>query len=348
MSGTIRMRIGTALRKAALAVWVVAPGPAAAEDFFSGKTITLSTHSEPGGGYEVYLRLIAEHMGKHIPGRPVFTILNQPGGGGLRAVNYAANEAPQDGTFLTIVSQSVPVVEATGGKGLRTSLGAFKWIGNFTRANNVTVTWAASNVKSLQDAMARDVVMGATGAGTSSEMGPILYNSLLGTRFKVVVGYSGADTLNEAMKRGDIDGRANSTWASIKLTLFDDFRAGRVNVLIQMGLRKEKDLPDVPLLSDMVSGDPKNEAIARFMSQSVTAARPLAAPPGVPDERVAILRRAFDATMRDPQFLAAARARGSDIDPMTGEETQAVVTAFLATPKSVLADLKAALGDFFK
>ena len=161
-------------------------------------------------------------------------------------MNYAANEAPQDGTFLTIVSQSVPVVEATGGEGLRTSLGAFKWIGNFTRANNVTVTWAASNVKSLQDAMARDVVMGATGAGTSSEMGPILYNSLLGTRFKVVVGYSGADTLNEAMKRGDIDGRANSTWASIKLTLFDDFRAGRVNVLIQMGLRKEKDLPDVP------------------------------------------------------------------------------------------------------
>jgi len=337
------------LNAAALAVaTLAAPHVARADDFFAGKTITLSTHSEPGGGYESYLRLLAAHMGRHIPGRPAFAIVNQPGGGGLRAVNYAANDAPQDGTFLTIVSQSVPVVEATGGPGLQTSLGAFKWIGNFTRANNVTVTWATSNVKTLQEAMAREVVMGATGAGTSSEMGPILYNSLVGTRFKIVVGYRGAEHLNEAMKRGEIDGRANSTWASIKLTLLDEFKAGKVNVLIQMGLRKEKELPDVPLLSDLVSGDPQKAAIARFMSQSVTAARPLAAPPGVPDDRLNILRRAFDATMTDADFLAAARARGSDIDPMTGEETQAIITAFLATPKPVLDDLKAALGGFFK
>ena len=148
--------------------------------------------------------------------------------------------------------------------------------------------------------------------------------------------------------RGDIDGRANSTWASIKLTLLDAFKNGKVNVLVQMGLRKERELPDVPLLSELVRGDPKNEAIAKFMSLSVTAARPLAAPPGVPDERVAVLRRAFDATMKDPAFLASAKTRGADIDPMTGEETQAVITAFLATPKSVLADLKAALGGFLK
>jgi tripartite-type tricarboxylate transporter receptor subunit TctC len=327
---------------------LLATGAARADDFFAGKTITLSTHSDKGGGYEAYLRLLAGHMGRYIPGRPAFAILNQPGGGGLVAVNHAANSAPQDGTFLTIVSQSVPVVEATGGAGLKTSLGAFKWIGNFTRANNVTVTWATSKVKTLQDARAREVVMGATGAGTSSEMGPILYNSLLGTRFKIVTGYSGAEALNEAMMRGDIDGRANSTWASIKLTLLDAFKNGKVNVLVQMGLRKERELPDVPLLSELVTGDPKNEAIAKFMSLSVTAARPLAAPPGVPDERVAVLRRAFDATMKDPAFLAAAKTRGADIDPMTGEETQAVITAFLATPKSVLADLKAALGGFLK
>jgi tripartite-type tricarboxylate transporter receptor subunit TctC len=339
-------------KAAALAVAVlgaVAPGATAqVDDYFAGKTITLSTHSEPGGGYEVYLRLLSQHMGRHIPGRPTFAIVNQPGGGGLRAINYAAKEAPQDGTFLTIVSQSVPVIEATGGPGLQTSLATFKWIGNFTRANNVTVTWGASNVRTLQDAMAREVVMGATGAGTSSEMGPILYNSLLGTRFKIVVGYNGAEHLNEAMKRGEIEGRANSTWASIKLTLIDEFTAGKVNVLIQMGLRKEKELPDVPLLSDLVSGDPKKAAVAKFMSQSVTAARPFAAPPGVPDDRVSILRRAFDATIKDPQFLAAAKARGSDIDPMTGEETQAIITAFLATPKPVLDDLRAALGGFLK
>jgi tripartite-type tricarboxylate transporter receptor subunit TctC len=190
--------------------------------------------------------------------------------------------------------------------------------------------------------------MGATGAGTSSEMGPILYNSLLGTRFKIVVGYSGAEAINDAMRRSEVDGRANSTWASIKLTLLDEFKAGKVNVLIQMGLRKEPELPDVPLLSDLVKGDSKKEAIARFMSLSVTAARPLAAPPGVPDERVAILRGAFDATMRDSDFRAAAQQRGADLDPMTGAETQEVIASFLATPKPVLADLKAALGGFLK
>ena len=323
--------------------------PAAhADDFFAGKTIALSTHSEAGGGYDSYLRLLAQHIGKHIPGHPSLAVINQPGGGGLVAVNHAADAALQDGTFLTIVSQSVPVVEATGGPGLHTSLGKFKWIGNFTRANNVTVTWAASQVKTLADARAREVVMGATSAGTSSEMGPILYNSLLGTRFRIVVGYRGGEEINEAMRRGELDGRANSTWASIKLTLLDEFRAGKVNVLIQMGLRKERDLPDVPLLSDLVTGDAKKEAIAKFMALSVTAARPLAAPPGVPDEQVETLRRAFDATMQDPEFLAAAQLRGSEIDPMTGEETQDIIRTYLATPKSVLADLKASLGGFFK
>lgn len=332
----------------AIVVTAGAGAIANADEFFAGRTITMSTHSEPGGGYEVYLRLLAAHMGKYIPGGANFSIINQPGGGGLTAVNYAANAAPQDGTFLTIVSQSVPIVEATGGGGLETSLAKFKWIGNFTRANNVTVTWAASNVRSLQDAMGREVVMGATGAGTSSEMGPILYNSLLGTRFRIVTGYSGAAALNLAMARGEIEGRANSTWASIKLTLRNEYNDGKVNVLIQMGLRKEPELPDVPLLSDLVASDPRKAAVARFMSQSVSAARPLAAPPGVPDERVAILRRAFDATMKDPEFLEAARKRGTDIDPMTGEETQAVVAAFLSTPKPVIADLKAALGGFLR
>ena len=331
-----------------LATIILSSSFAHAQNFFAGKTITLSTHSETGGGYDTILRLLADHMGRHIPGNPRFVVLNQPGGGGLTAINHAANVAPQDGTFLTIVSQSVPVVEVTGGRGLETSLGKFKWIGNFTRANNVTVAWAASGIKTLGDAMMREVVMGATGAGTSSEMGPNLYNSLLGTRFKIVVGYKGAEQLNEAMARGEIEGRANSTWASIKLTLLKEFREGKVNVLIQMGLRKEPELPDVPLLSDLVAGDATKEGIARFMSLSVLAARPVAAPPGVPDDRVGVLRRAFDATMRDPEFLAAARARGAELNPMTGKKLKEFVSSFLATPKTVIADLQQVLGGFLK
>jgi tripartite-type tricarboxylate transporter receptor subunit TctC len=319
-----------------------------ADEFFAGKTIMLTTHSEAGGGYDTYLRLLAAHMGRHLPGAPAFTIVNQPGGGGLVAVNHALTVAPRDGTLLTIVSQSVPMVAATGGAGLQGPFGELQWIGSFTRANNVTVTWADSKVASIEDAKMREVTMGATSAGTSSEMGPILYNAVLGTRFKIVVGYAGAEAINAAMERGEVDGRANSTWASIKLTLLDAFKARRVNVLIQTGLRKEKELPDVPLLSEIVHGDPRKEAMARFMALSVTPARPLAAPPGVPAERVALLRSAFDATMQDSAFLADAQKRGADIDPMTGAQTQNIVAAFLATPKPVIDDLRTALSGFLK
>jgi tripartite-type tricarboxylate transporter receptor subunit TctC len=318
--------------------------PVSAQDFFAGKIISLSTHSTAGAGYDTYLRLLSRHFGRHIPGHPGFIVLNQPGAGGLLAANYAARAAPQDGTFLTIVSQGLLVIEATGGRGLQTSLGAFKWLGNFSQSNNVTVTWAASNIKTLQDAMRRDVTVGATGAGSATVVGPTLYNSLLGTRFRIIQGYNGTGQINLAMQRGELDGHANSTWTSIKSTLHNEFRDGRLKVLIQTGRRKEAELPTVPLLSDLVAGDPSKQAVAAFISLAVSIARPLAAPPGVPDERVAILRRAFDATMKDPEFLGEAKKLNADIDPMSGEETQAGITAILATPKAVIAQVQAALG----
>jgi tripartite-type tricarboxylate transporter receptor subunit TctC len=329
------------------AAGLILANEACAQDFYAGKTISLSTHSTAGAGYDTYLRLLSRHMGKYIPGRPGFVVINQPGAGGLTAVNFAARAAPQDGTFLTIVSQGLLVIEATGGKGLQTSLGSFKWLGNLSQSNNVTVTWVTSNVRTLQDARQREVTLGATGAGSATVVGPTLYNSLLGTRFKIIQGYSGSGQIHLAMQRGELDGHGNSTWTSIKTTLNREFKDGKLNVLIQMGLRKEAELPDVPLLSDLVKGDAKKEAIARFMSLAVAIARPFAAPPGVPDDRVAILRRAFDATMQDQEFLAEASKLNSDIDPMSGADTQAAIAGILATPKSVIADVQAALGGSF-
>jgi tripartite-type tricarboxylate transporter receptor subunit TctC len=317
---------------------------AVAADFFAGKTITINTHSPPGDGYDIYLRLLSRYMGKYIPGHPGFIILNQPGAGGIFAVNYAARNAPRDGTFLSLVSEGIVVLEATGGRGLQTSLGSFKWLGNFSQSNNVTVTWGMSKTKTLADAMKNDVTVGATGAGSASVMAPTLYNALLGTRFKIIQGYTGSGPIDLAMERGELDGRGTATWASIKFTLASALKEGKINVLIQMGLRKEPDLPDVPLLSDLVKGDSQKEAIAKFMSLAVAIARPLAAPPGVPDDRVAILRQAFDATMKDADFLADAARQHSDIDPMSGAETQAAVARLLGTPKPVIADLQAALG----
>src|SRR5688572_3007671 len=239
--------------------------PAAATDFFAGKTITMSSHTAPGNSYDLYLRLLSRHYGRHIPGNPSFVVINQPGGGGLRSFNHAGVVAPQDGTFLTIVSQALLIFEATGQNGLQVSLGKFQWLGSFHQSNNVTVTWHTSKVRTLADAMAREVTVGATGSGAGSIIGPAIYNAVLGTKFKMIAGYPGGAEIDIAMQRGEVEGRGNNTWAGYKATFQTAIKEGKLNVLIQTGLRKERDLPDVPLFLDLVRGDQEKELIADFM-----------------------------------------------------------------------------------
>src|SRR5215212_6162286 len=322
----------------------LAPYPAEAADFYAGKTITISTYGAPGDSYDVYMRLLSRHYGRHIPGNPRFTAINQTGAGGLGAINHAAMVASQDGTFLTVASQGLLIFEATGQRGLQTSIGNFKWLGSFTQSNNVTVTWHTSTAKTLADAIAHEVVVGASGAAGGSVIGPAIYNAVLGTKFKVVYGYQGGAHIDLAMKRGEVEGRGNNTWAGYKATMPNEIRDGMLNVLIQTGLRKDRDLPHVPLFLDLVQGDPAREPIAKFMSQAVAIARPVAAPPGVPMDRVEMLRRAFDETMKDAAFLAEAAKLNAEIDPLTGEQVQDIVTQVLATPKPVIAQIQATLG----
>jgi tripartite-type tricarboxylate transporter receptor subunit TctC len=317
--------------------------PAHAADFYAGKTITMSTHTGPGGGYDALLRLIARHLGRHIPGSPSVIVTNMPGAGGLTAFNHAARIAPQDGTFLTLVGQGLVVHEPTGQPGLQASLGAMNWIGNASQSPNVTVVWHTSPVKSIDDARKREVIVGSTGAGAPDAQMPRVYNALLGTRFKVVTGYTGGAQINLAMERGEIDGRGTNTWPSYKATFPDAVRDMKIVPLIQIGLKRDPDLPAVPLLTDLVAGDAQREAVARFLSLTTAISRPLAAPPNVPEERVKLLRRAFDATMRDASFLAEAERMKIDIDPMTGEETEAAIRDVLATPPDVIARTQNAL-----
>jgi tripartite-type tricarboxylate transporter receptor subunit TctC len=342
-------REGLAVRAVLTAIGVAAmagamPRPVAANDFYAGKTISMSTHTTPGNSYDLYLRLLSRHYSRHIPGNPRLLVLNQPGGGGLTAVNHAAKIGAQDGALLTLVSQGLLIFEATGQRGLQTSLGAFKWIGSFTQSNNVTVTWHTSKIKTIEDAMKREVIVGATGTGAGSTVGPVIYNAVLGTKFKLVSGYPGGAEIDIAMQRGEVEGRGNNTWAGYKATFQDAIRNNHLNVLIQTGLRKEPDLPGVPLFMDMVRGDAKREPVARFMSYAVAIARPFAAPPGVPADRVEILRRAWDATMKDPAFLADAAKLNAEIDPLTGEQVQDIVEDVLKTPKPVRNQIQTVLG----
>ena len=205
-------------------------GRADAADFYAGKTITMSTHASPGGGYDTYLRLFAAHLGKHVPGGPRVIVVNQPGAGGLTAINYAGRVAPKDGTFLTLASQGILFQQATGGQGLQVSLDDFQWIGNFVKSNDVIVTWYTSKVKTVADAKTRESILGTTGTGAVSDQLPLLFNALVGTRFKLVRGYEGASQMNLAMERGEIDGRGANMWASYKVTNPNEILIGRAHV----------------------------------------------------------------------------------------------------------------------
>jgi tripartite-type tricarboxylate transporter receptor subunit TctC len=307
---------------------LIAGTPAAASDFYSQKTITITVGLGAGGSYDLYSRMLARHMGAHIPGNPNFVVQNRPGAGGMLAYNQASR-GPRDGTLITSVSQGLLLQEVIGLPGLEASLGSFNWIGNFTQENNVTVTWHTSPVKTIHDARSREVPLAASGAGSTSAQLAGLYNNLLGTRFKAVMGYESGAQQTLAMERGEMEGRATNTWSSYKASFPDP--KSKLNVLVQIGLRREADLPEVPLLSDLVKGDPDKEKVARLVSESLAVARPFAAPPGVPEDRVTILRRGFEGALADPALIAEAAKLRLDLSPMTGSEVQSIIKSALGT-----------------
>ena len=329
----------TLLRVAAL-ICLATAANAQEADFYRGKTLTISCHTGPGGGYDTYPRVLSRHLGRHSPGNPNVIVLNQPGAGGLLAINHLGKMAPRDGTFIALVGQGLMVHEPTGLPGMQVSLGDFNWLGNLAKSTFILATWPRSRIKTLDDARKQDVVMPSTGVGGTDSQLPAAYNALLGTRFKVVQGYDGGGQMNLSAERGETEGRGAWNWTNLKAVYPAEAKAGKFNVLIQTGLSREHELPDTPLLLDLVKGDPEKEPVARFLSTAVALNRTLAAPPGVPADRVAILRKAIEDTIRDPEFLAEAEKTGSEIIPMTGEETAAAIRQILATPKDVIERVK--------
>lgn len=319
---------------------------AIAQDIFAGKTITISTFAAPGGAYDAYIRLLGRHMGRHIPGRPAFVAVNQPGAGGILNVNYVGKVAPQDGTYLTLVGVGLLAQEVIGATKLQVSLRTFKWIGNVSKDNNVVATWPTSKTRTIEDATRHDVTLGSLGAGSIDAQLPAAYNALLGTRFKVISGYAGTPQVMLAMERGEVEGKEN-TWANFKTTL-GAARARAFNVLLQNATRADPDLQSVPLLSDLVKGNAQKEAIARLLSMTLELSKPLAAPPGVPDDRVQLLRSAFADTVRDPDFLTDAQKTGFPIEAMPGAELQAAIEQILTAPPDVAAATRAMLEAEFR
>ncbi|HET9149258.1 MAG TPA: tripartite tricarboxylate transporter substrate-binding protein, partial [Alphaproteobacteria bacterium] len=279
--------------------------------FYKGKQMKMIIRSGPGGGYDQYARMLARHMGKHIPGDPTIIPVNMPGGGGITAANYVAFVAPKDGTILTIVSQGLPMDQALDlNPSFKADLRTFGWVGNMSDSNQVLVTWHTSPTKTLDDAFKRETTLGVTGAGSISTMLPAAMNSVLGTKFKIIAGYSDGPYINLAMERGEVEGRGTNPYASYVATTPQYIKNHLINMLVQVGAKKDPALPNVPLLTDYAKTDEQRQILV-FFSKVVSVGRPIATTPGVSKEKLAMLRRAFDATLTDPAFVADAKKQNA-------------------------------------
>jgi tripartite-type tricarboxylate transporter receptor subunit TctC len=326
-----------------LAFATVPAGADPVADFYKGKQLKFIIRSSVGGTYDLYGRLLSRHMSRHIPGNPTILPINMGGGGGIKAANYVAEIAPRDGTILTLVSQGLAVDQGLGlNPSFTADLREFNWVGNVSSAGQVIVAWHKAPVQTLDEAMRREIVIGTTGAGSVAvQLGAVLVN-VVGAKFKLIVGYGDAHDVNLAMERGEVEGRSSSPWPSYFAATPHYVLDKLIVPLVQVGLDKEPELPNVPLLRDLAK-TPQEKQVLDFMSLAVAIGRPVATTPGVPAERVAALRKAFDLTLADPAFIADANKQRLEIRAMTGGELADLVRSVIETPADVREKVKLAI-----
>jgi tripartite-type tricarboxylate transporter receptor subunit TctC len=327
-----------------VAAFVISPCYAAADpiaDFYRGKQIQLIIRAAPGGNYDIYLRTLARHLVRHIPGNPTAVPLNLPGGGGLTALNHFDKVAPRDGTAITMMTQTAPMDQALGiDQKLKIDMRKLNWLGNMSDENIYLVSTRASQTKTLDDAKRRETTLSSTGAAGVEVMLVSMFNQVLGTKFKNILGYRSSPEMNLAMQRGETEGRITTNLRALFAASAGG--ASDYNIIIQTGVKKAPEYPDVPLLRDLARNQ-NEQVVLDFISNVMALSRPVATQDNVPPERVEALRRAFDATMKDPDFLADAKKQDLDISPWTGEELQKVVQAIVDAPASVVEQVQRAL-----
>lgn len=330
--------LGTAVPSAAVIADEIA-------DFYKGRSMQMIIRSTTGNEYDLLARTLARHIHNHIPGKPSeLTPINMPGAGGIKAAEYIATVAPKDGSILTIVSQGMPMYQSLElGKPMKADMKAFGWVGNMSTSNQTLVVWHTSPVRSIEDAKQRVTPVGTSGAGSISVQLPSVYNNVLGTKFKLIFGYPGGAEMNLAMERGEIEGRGTNPWSAWMATHPEWIRDKKIIPIIQVGLKKEDDLPNVPLLKDLARND-RDRAILDYMTRAVAVGRPIATTPGVPPARLAALRAAFDATVASSPFKVDAKRQGLEVETMNGVELQAIIAAVMDAP----AELKSMVREAIK
>lgn len=301
----------------------------AVADFYRGKTINVYIGVNVGGGYDFEARLLARFMRAHIPGNPVLVPQNMIGAGGIKMANYLYSIAPQDGTAIGMFPNTLIAVQAVGTDGAQYDANRFSWLGSMTTSPLTFTTWHTTGVKTIEDARRRELTVAASNKGAITYTFPRMLNEFLGTRLKIVSGYQGNSTMVVAMERGEVDGVTNSwdSWKSLNPTWIAE---KKVNLLVQTE-PKSRDL-NIPSVQELARNDDDRQVIALIISGDALG-KPLATTPNVPPERAKALRDAFDATVKDPEFIKAAAAARIEVNPIRGAALQDTVLKVLATPK---------------
>ncbi len=307
-----------------------------ASPFFKGRTINVICGFAAGGGYDAYARLISRHMGKHVPGAPQMIVQNMTGAGSVRAANYVYVNAVKDGTVVAAVNQNMPMYQLLGGTAAHFDAAKFNWLGSIVSSNGILTTWHTSATKTFKDALERETIMGGSGTNSDSHIFPTLLNNLVGTKFKVINGYSGGSAdINLALERGEVEGRGGNSWASLISGNPDWIKEKKLNYIIQFGLIPEPAVPDTPLLQDVVSSAEDKE-IAFLIGLPIAIGYAYWLAPEVPKERMAELRAAWDLMIKDSAFIEEARKAGLLINSKTASELEEVVLkATSLSPKTL-------------
>jgi tripartite-type tricarboxylate transporter receptor subunit TctC len=323
---------------AAVCIALAAPAGAAetADPFYAGKTIRVMVGFGPGGGYDLYARTLARFLGQHIAGGPAIIVQNMPGAGSLKVVNYLFNAAPRDGTALATFARGVVYEPLLGHpEGAQFEAPKFNWIGSIANEVSVCAFNAPRGIATWQDMTTKTTLIGASGTGADSDVFPTVLRNLFALPMRIVTGYPGGAELVLAMERGEIDGRCGWSWTSLLARNRDMLAGKRITVPLQIALQRHEDLADIPTIMEL-PGDLRREAALKLIVSRQAIARPFAAPPGVAPERIEALRNAFDATMRDPDFLAEMRSLGLEVRPVGGAAVQNLMREIHASSPDVL------------
>jgi tripartite-type tricarboxylate transporter receptor subunit TctC len=332
---------------AALLSIVSADAAQAQEDsaaFYAGKRLQLQVGTAAGTGYDIIARVIARHMPRFIPGNPNIIVQNVPGVGSIKLATSLATIGPKDGTAFGLAINGLPTAALLQPEAAKFDPATFNWIGSTNREIQVAVVWHTAPVQTLEELKAKELIVGATTPGTATMDFPAIANSVLGLKFKIVPGYEGTAQINVAMERGEVHGNAGLGWVSVKTQSLGWLNEGKIKIPAQFGFERHPDLPNVPTVYSLATTEAQRQALALVFARQEYG-RPFFAPPDVPPARVAVLRRAFDATMKDPAFLAEAEKLKLEIEPMTGEALQTIVAKLASTPPAVVQQVRDALAN---